>query len=500
MKKRYLPMALLGMALCWAPHGQAATIAVDAEGGGDVASLAEAVDQALGNGEADEIVIAPGVYPISRDAGGVLALIGEDELVIRGEDASDRPVIVIEPNMAQPADDETVDGLIIRMDGSLTFQDVIFAPGDAFSLDPDVDDLIAVQDFGTADAPASLDLSFINVLITHAESDFTPVSMDGWTDPAGAFFFTRDDALNIDATGGDAINLLLEDTIIAASGDGDAADGVVLDGPNISCTLTGETRITYPSRYGFFAFDTASVNIEGTADTPIIVYAASSFSFNVRGGENSFDHLWLIGAEQEDGSLSDFGVRFDANTSGSLTMTNSIVANMELDGMFFNFDGEDYSYTIQDCTFYNVPTVLRLGFVGVDPAPSDAQTFNFTDNIYVAADAVGAGGDFFTPEPTVIDYGDPAISSVVNIENLALNGGGVTSSRSAQSPNTAENILEDADLQFAATEFVPGDFGDYLVVTNCDLVAGQASEGRALDGARPSECGTALDQWFLHNE
>lgn len=481
----------------------AATIVVDGSGGGDVATLGEAVATAFANGEADEIVVKAGTYTNTDGAGNVMAFIGEDEIAIRGEDPSDRPVIVVEPNF-----DETVpgegDGIKIRMGGSLAFENLVFLPSENFTFLDEVDDMFAIVNAGTEGNPVSLDLTFRNVLITHGWVDNTPATVDGFDDPRWSDNTFRDDAINIDLNGppDDELNLLLDNVIVSGYGTEADADALVIDGPQIEATITGGTRFTYIRRRALYNYNAESVTVEGTDDNPVVVYAAGETMARASAGVNRWNHLWCVGIDEgEGGMITGFAARIDPNGGASLTATNCIFSTAFYDGIFMNFDApEPISYEISNCTFYNVPELVRFGFVG-EPGPSENVSVTTTDCIIDNADWVAPNdGTYFSPEPTVVHYGDAENTlAQLTLNNLAYRTQTFVSSMSgSREPTTNGNIIENADFQFKATELTRDNFDDFLVIDNCSLLEGKATNGAPLDGARPSACATDIEDWQLH--
>ena len=486
-------------------HGTAysATIVVDESGGGDAVTLGDAVTAAFANNEADEIVVKGGTYTNTDGAGNVLAFVGNDDITLRGEHPASRPIIVVEPNFDEAIPGEG-DGIKIRMNGSLTFENLIFLPSEDFTFLDDVDDLFAIVNAGTEGSPAALDLTFRNVVITHGWIDNTPVTLDGFDDPRWSDNTFRDDAINIDLNGppDDEMNLLLDNVIICGYGTMSDSDGLVIDGPQIEALVTGGTRLTFIRRRALYNYNAESLTVEGTDANPVLVYAAGETMARASAGVNRWNHLWCVGIDEGAGGIvTSFAARVDPNGGASLTATNCIFSTAYYDGIFMNFDAsEPINYEIIDCTFYNVPELIRFGFVG-EPGPSENVTVTVTDCIIDNADWVAPNdGTYWAPEPTVVHYGDADNTlAQLTLNNLAYRTQTFVSSMSgARKPATNGNIIENADFQFKTTELTRDNFDDFLVVANCDLLEGKATNGAPLDGARPSPCATGVADWQLH--
>lgn len=479
-----------------------ATITVDAAGGGDATSVADAVTMAFGNAEADEIVIKPGVYSVDSVEGETLVFLGEDDITLRGEDPDDRPVIVVEPNFNDSVPGEG-DGVKIKMGGSLTFESLIFVPSENFTFLPDVDDMFAVQNQSDTES-STLDLTFRHVVITHSDLDYTPTTLTGFDDPRGADNIFRDDAINIEALepSNDTINLLLDGVIITGYGDVADSDAVVLDGPNIAATIEGGSVFSFIRRRGVFAFTVSSVTINGSDDNPSIIYGAGETMIRASAGVHEWNHLWCVGLnEGPDGINTGFASRIDPNGGASVVANDCIFSTAISDGVFMNFGSEEpLSYEFNRCTFHNVPELIRFGFVG-EPGPSDNVSVTATDcivdNFFWTAPA---DGTYFSPEPNVVHYGD-GDNTLANltINNMAYSSISFVSSTSGSSePTVNGNLIDDPDFMFESDVFSADTLASFLVVTNCDALGTMGTNGTPLGGARLTPCSTGVHEWSVH--
>lgn len=475
-----------------------ATIIVDAAGGGDATSVADAVAIAFSNSEADDIVIRSGLYSVDSVEGETLVFAGSDSIVLRGENPDDRPVIVVEPNF-----DEAGDGVSIKMDGSLTFENMIFVPSENYTFLPDVDDMFAITNRSETES-STLNLTFRNVVITHSDIDYNPTTTTGFDDPRGADNVFRDDAINIEALdpSNDTINLLLDNVIISGFGDSGNSDALVLDGPNVSATIEGGSMFSYIQRRGVFAFNANSVTVNGTADNPVIIYGAGETMMRASSGVHEWNHLWCVGLnEGTNGTNTGFAARVDPNGGASVIANDCIFSTAINDGIFMNFGSETpLSYEFNRCTFHNVPEMIRFGFVG-EPGPSDNITVTVTDsivdNFFWTAPA---DGTFFSPEPNVVHYGD-GDNTLANltINNMAYSTISFISSTSgSREPTVNGNLIDDPDFMFAGDVFSAGTLDSFLVVTNCDALGTQATNDTPLGGARLTPCSTGVREWSVH--
>ena len=293
------------------------------------------------------------------------------------------------------------------------------------------------------------------------------------------------------------MKLLDEETLLV----GEYPEGVA-DGPQIEALVTGGTRLTFIRRRALYNYNAESLTVEGTDANPVLVYAAGETMARASAGVNRWNHLWCVGIDEGAGGIvTSFAARVDPNGGASLTATNCIFSTAYYDGIFMNFDAsEPINYEIIDCTFYNVPELIRFGFVG-EPGPSENVTVTVTDCIIDNADWVAPNdGTYWAPEPTVVHYGDADNTlAQLTLNNLAYRTQTFVSSMSgAREPATNGNIIENADFQFKTTELTRDNFDDFLVVANCDLLEGKATNGAPLDGARPSPCATGVADWQLH--
>ena len=392
----------------------------------------------------------------------------------------------------------------IRMGGSLTFENLIFVPSESFAWDDGVDDLITVVNAGTNGNPSSLQLTFRNVVITHSFIDNTPVTLDGFDDPRDIDNTFRDDAINIDMNGppDDQLTLLVDNVVISGYGTEADADALVLDGPEIDATITGGSRFTYIRRRAIYGYNVKSLTIEGTDENPVLVYAAGETMVRGSAGVNKWNHLWCVGIDEGGGGITTgFAARVDPNDGATLVATNCIFSTAFFDGLFMNFDAEEpLTYELRNCTFYNVPELIRFGYVG-EPGPSENVSMTVVDCIIDNFDWTAPNdGTYWAPEPTVVHYGDADNTlAQLTLRNLAYRTETFVSSMSgSRTPITEGNIIENADFQFKATELTRDNFDDFLVVTNCDLLGDKGTNASPLAGARPSPCATNIMNWQLH--
>lgn len=503
MKQRILLMMESIFILCTAViQIHSATIVVDKGTGGDVTSVAAAVDIAFNNSEADEIIIRPGVYSVDATVGETLVFLGRDDITLRGDDPDNRPVIVVEPNFDEAVPGEG-DGVKIRMGGSLTFENLVFVPSENFTFLPDVDDMFAVVNVGESES-STLNLTFRHVVITHADIDFNPTTLTGFDDPRLTDNTLRDDAINIFTVGppDDTVNLVLDDVIIAAYGTTTDSDAVVLDGPNISATIEGGSIISFARRRGVFAFNANSVTVNGTDENPVIIYGSGETMMRASSGAHVWNHLWCVGLnEGTNGINTGFAARVDPNGGASVIANDCIFSTAVNDGIFMNFGSDTpLVYEFNRCTFHNVPEMIRFGFVG-EPGPGENISVTATDcivdNFFWTAPA---DGTFFSPEPNVVHYGDGDNTlAQLNINNMAYSSISFVSSTSgSRQPTVNGNLIEDAAFNYSSDEFSAATIDTFLMVTNCEQLGTQGTNGAPLGGARPTPCSTDVSGWSVH--
>ncbi len=480
-----------------------AEIVVDRSGGGDHEFLSDAVAAAFANDEADEIIVKPGVYVNEQNVGEVLLFSGSDDITIRGENAADPPIIVVEPNFDSTISDN-FDGIVIQMGGRLTFDNLILVPSEAFTWEDNVDDLIAVFNAGVEGNPSSLELTLRNVTITHSDSENQPVTLDGFDDPRFLDNTLRDDAINIDANGppDDRITLLLDHVIITGYGTESGSDGIVLDGPEIDAVITGGSRLTFIRRRAIFGFNMKSLTIEGTDDDPVLIYGAGETMIRASAGVNDWRYLWCVGLnEGGDGITTGFAARVDPNGGASLTASNCIFSTAQYDGIFMNFDAETpISYELRNCTFHNVPELIRFGFVG-QPGPSANVTMHVIDTIVDNLDWTAPNdGTYWAPEPTLVHYGDADNTlAQLTLTNTAFRTQTFISSMSgSQSPVTEGNTIEITDFQFASEVLTRDNLDTFLVAENNTALEGKGTNGSFLGGARSEPGTTSVSRWPLY--
>ncbi|MBN2328251.1 MAG: hypothetical protein JXR73_13975 [Candidatus Omnitrophica bacterium] len=482
---------------------ESAEVLVDRNGSGDFTSLSDAVIQSLSNGESDIITVKSGTYVSDQNVGEILTFIGSDDITIQGENSVDRPIIVIQPNIDNMLSDN-IDGVVIQMGGALTFENLIFIPSEAFTIDENIDDLFAVFNAGGEGNPSSLDLTFRNVLITHSDIDHQPVTSDGFDDPRFWDNTFRDDAINVDANGppDEPINLLLDNVVITGYGQASDSDALVLDGPQIDCTITGGSRFTYIRRRGIFAYNVQSLTIEGSDENPIIVYGAGETLIRASAGLSNWKYLWCVGLNEGDnGITTGFAARIDPNGGASVVAANCIFSTAQYDGMFMNFDSESpLSYEFHNCTFHNVPQLIRFGYVG-EAGPSENVQMTVFDSIVDNADWTAPNdGTYWAPEPTVVHYGDGDNTlAILTLNNLAYRTQTFVSSASgSRTPNTENNIIEVDDFQFVSEELSRNTLNTFLVAANDALLEGKGANGSYLGGARVESETTDVFEWPLY--
>ncbi len=515
------------------------TFSVTVEGSGGFTSIGDAVEAALSNNEADTIEIGPGTFTNTNSDGEVFTIVGEDDITIRGTDPANRPIILIEPNLSEeflPV--ERFDGIVIQMAGTIRFENLIFLPTENFSIEPDVADMIAFKDHGTAENPSTLDAFFDNVLITHSNANNEPVTTTGFEDPTiesfntppedGISFHVREPEA-VDPFSGklnDFANLTLENTIIAitSSNGGQGLDYAV---PNGVLTILEGCVFSYGANITVQNRDYAKSVIKGTEENPVIFLRSNgSRPVNIWDGENEWEHVWVVGKEFPE----DINFRFTASSGGprletradSLIARNCIFANFWVNAVWgayrFNSAGDANAvpdpsglapreYTFEHCTFFNVPIVHVIGDPNSDPQPVPSEVI-YRDCIFDTNGVPTANGlpipgvELLPTNPVFVHHPQALLGVELNtsfeVDTTAHNAAALFSDVSPDAQvSSSGNLIESVNFGFKETVLTPETMRDYLVPTNESVLNGQASDGTALDGARTGDFVTPVNDWQL---
>jgi len=465
--------ATLALATLAVTATQAQTVTVDKTGitAGSYTSIADALASS-----ASEIVVKnTGVYNE-----GVLIT---RSVIVRGEDPNNRPVIAMKGLTTQPALGPG-DGVFIGGDGNttndldITFRDFILIP--ATSGGP-TDDCMSV----TPNPGALLKLNLTNVLCAPNDGSDKPLATSVWDNPdfnAPGVVRIPDDGIYLmddqfSGFAGDIQATIKDVTFVGVGGSNAGGDAFVLYPGRLgraSLTLSG-LGASYSSRYATQTSTISNLTVSGTRSNPgwvarkngvgLIFFAA---------GDVTLDHVVAT-------DNNDCGMRIDADSNKSLTMTNSFFAHNKFQGITIPYAPDaPKTFSISDTTFYNNDAgnndiySLELGADGTADL-----TVNVTDCIFAGSDS-------------------EAIQNKGAANVTAKNCAFVTAGPDAL-PGTVSNVTEiasvNADPQFVNTNTNP------LSPTSFDVqntaYATASSTGGRLNGWGDGP-GSAVRDWSVY--
>jgi hypothetical protein len=300
MKKNFEWFSLCVMVvliLCSTANAQ--TVRVAADGSGDFTTIQDAVDAV----EMDDstlpnvVMVATGTYP---DTSVVIS----QEMTIMGEDADNRPVLVLEP-----AADDT-DSIVNSAGVDVTLENLICIPstanpaGRAIRLDP------------VAEGDAFV-ITISNVLVSANDGSDQPLSVDGlealFPGPDTSMSF-GDDGIRILAgqyasvTNAD-VTIDIDNTIVThIDSDRDPSqptggrDGFVLGGANTTINFGPGVLASYCGRYGaqIITSDASSapdftpvLNCNGTLENPILFKGCGSVGLQLWTGVHDLNYVHI---------------------------------------------------------------------------------------------------------------------------------------------------------------------------------------------------------------
>jgi len=406
-------------------------------------------------------------------------------LTLRGDDPENPAIIVVVQNDTM-AGRET-DGVVNSEAVDIVFENLVFIPSLAFWPTDDGLNISPVDDI----TPFSFTMS--NCVITANDGNDQPVTMDGMTYEEEALLSGisyQDDGLFI--LGGFSglpngpMDVLIEDSVISHISFeppidvGSSQDAFILGGNNITATIRN-TVVSFSERFGFQILQGVTVNLEGTAEEPIISMGHGSSGILAFQGNHTWSYVQLL-----DNPL---GTRIDLDTTEAHDINNLLVTNATdaAVGYFFSPpEGVTRNFSISDSTFFNCAEniAFRLG------AATTGDTFNLDvrDSVFAGLD----GDDLFFN--TDVEEGT-APDAVFNLSNSAV----VTEGGLAVDPGPFIDAVNqtgviNSDPMFASTDPASESF---LSVT-APAYATAGSDDSALGGYFPFGGDTQVHAWSLY--
>lgn len=465
---------LFGTAMCLNSSSFALDVTVNSEGGADVTTITEALDQIRANPDAT-------MNTITITGGGPYEepIVIDVPLTLVGADPVDRPIIVVMINNGGVEGREN-DGIINSAAVDMVFENLIFIPS---SFDWPTDDGFDLRPLSEED---DFDITLRNCLITTNDGNNAPITLTGETFEEDALFngFSfQDDGFQVLSTfagiPSGTVDVLIEDVVVThiafdAALDATGQDSFILGGENTTVTVRN-TRVSYGDRWGMQLLSSVTVNIEGTEEEPVIIQGMGSAGLLCFGGTHNWDYLHLI--------ENPLGARIDADFGVENNISNALIyGNTELGlGYFFNPDeGIERNYTITDSTFYNnlehIAFRLSDDMSGVNLAISDTVVAGPEQDAFI----VSALSE------------DPAVTQI--FANVDISDTGISTFFGDRLETITEtNVITD-DPEFASTD--PADPG-FLVVTS-PAYATAGSGGTPLGGYFPYGGDTNVTEWMMY--
>lgn len=336
------------------------------------------INAALAANETDIVVKNTGVYHEG--------LLLTRDVIVRGEDPNNPPVIAMEALASQPVLGPG-DGIYIGGDGQsadnldITFKNFILIPAltnsitdDAFSVSPNPGGILKVN--------------IENVLCAPNNGSDQPLTTDVWANPdlAGAGVIRVPDdgiyLMNDQFSGFDGdIQVTLTDLRMIGVG-GDAF--VLYAGQNGSASITASgLAATHSGRYAAQISQENPLTITGTRENPGWIARKNAVGILCfGGGQVQFDHVVAVDNE-------DCGLRVDANNNVNVAISNSLFARNKFQGVVVkNAPPAAKTWSISDTTFLNNDTgnngIANLEFTSDVTAD---MTANVNDCIFAGTDS-----------------------------------------------------------------------------------------------------------------
>lgn len=476
-------LVVFGALACLIPNANALDVTVNSEGGADYATVGEALDaiRADPDSEMNTITITGG-GPYEE------VIVIDVPLTLRGEDPENRPVIAIVMN--EQVDGRFEDGIVNSAAVDMVFENLIFIPSqflwpgdDGFDLRP----LSEEDDF---------DITLRNCVITANDGNDAPVTTDGLAlneEALATQFGFGDDGFQVLSTFADIpsgnVDVLIEDVVVSHNvfdGQLDATgqDSFILGGENTEVTIRN-TRISYGDRWGMQLLSSITVNIEGTAEEPVVIQGMGSAGILCFGGAHDWEHLHLI----ENG----LGARIDMDFNTENNISNALVyGNEELGLGYFWGPPEERTFTLEDSTIFNNTIELAVRPIDADNAALlELATLEVSDTVF-AGDPTGE--DVFYAYDPVADT-DPTIMSL-NLESSAIvtEGPNALTLGEPIGVEITETGVLNSDPMFASTDPASDEF---LRVTAPDYTDPDG-DGEPLGGYFPYAGETKLDEWMMY--
>lgn len=474
----------------------AQTVRVSTDGIGDFISVQAAVDavEADDSTEPNVVMIAPGTYVNTS------VIISQDMAII-GEDADDRPILVLEPAPGDTANDSiiTTNGVSVTLENLMLLPSTVFTPDRAVRFDPVLD-----SDVFT--------ITLSNILISANDGNDQPLSVDGleplFPGPDSSVSF-NDDGVRIlggpfGGAGNADVTVNVDNTVVThIDTDRDPSiptgglDGFVLGGFNTTINFGPGVVASYCGRYGaqIITTDTTGatvadlspvLNCNGTADNPIIFKDCGNVGLQLWTGTHDLNYVEFV--------ENPVGLRID--------MLSNIVGGEHLlvtgneDGIAWLNTARNTptTFDVEDSTLFNNETDLNL-------ATGYTADSGFTpgESVIVFEDSIFAGTFLFLMNSDLtLDLADTVQSQfVMEFTNVAFpdEGAFAVIPEFELFPVTAnlQNIVT-ADPEFLSTDINSPDF----VVVSSEAYRTASIDSGPLGGYKLFDGETSILEWTLY--
>ncbi|MBX3729918.1 MAG: hypothetical protein KF858_12085 [Candidatus Sumerlaeia bacterium] len=459
---------------------------------GTHATVQAAVNAAAASG--DEIVIAPGTYV------GPVQVNGKS-LTIRGSDANNRPILVLEQQPAAPSFGFQATGFLILGDGiTVSVEDVITIPA------PSNTPSRAFQT-STLTAGATITANFENILIAPNSGSNTPATTDPFADLTfphstdwssdGMYLVNR--AFLGTLLDGIGIYTLTDVTVIGAGRDGIVAypSGPTSPGGGAGSSLTASgVKIAHsarhPIQWGDSNLQGSAYTITGTRANPGLLSrnnnrtTASAAGVNGINGAGvvAIDHLVHIDHTGAAGAL-----HLNAGSFTSLSISKSLFANINDDGLALSGTAiTDGPVGIDSSTFFAcgqaASNTAGLWFGTVNPL--------FTISNSVFAGTTGHGG-------LIYNAGAGAKTTLNNNAIVAAGPNALTQGQfGSGAPATSETGTVTADPEFVSTTTTSLAALQTAFDVEAASYAGAGTSSSNLSGFGDYVGASSVGEWMLH--
>ncbi len=429
MKKNLTWFSISALAmLSSAITANAQTVRVAADGTGDFTTIQDAVDavEADDSTQPNVVMVAPGTY---TDTSATLS----QDVTIMGEDADNRPVLVLVPT---PGDDDSIvntAGVNVTLENLVCIPSTSNTPGRAVRLNPVTDaDVYTVN--------------ISNVLVSANDGSDQPLSVNGleplFPGPDTSISFGNDGIVVLGGPFGGAgnadVTVNVDHTIVThIDSDRDPTiptsgrDGFILGGFNTTINFGPGVVASYCGRYGAQIITTAGevvdltpiLNCNGTLDEPVLFKGNGSVGLQLWTGTHNLNYVHI--------DKNAVGIRPDM-------FSNSITAN------------------------HLLVTENEDGIAWLNAAPSSGTSFEFSNST------------FFFNETTDISFitsltaDNAASAGPVNVSfNDSIFAGSILLFDTDMALDLAGQVQDDFVLNYTNTAFP--DEGEFLVFPEFEL-------------------------------